>query len=73
MECSRRVAYENDAKTTRYDRAMMCNYGVTAPLWERQNADSCQEHASTALSASACKILTNLQDEDTYRKFIVVV
>ena len=51
----------------------MCNYGVTAPLWERQNAGSCQEHASTALSASACKILTFLQDEDAYRRFIVVV
>ena len=31
MECSRRVAHENDAKSTRY---MMCNYGATAPLWE---------------------------------------
>ena len=30
----------------------------------------CQEHASTALSASAFKILTILQDEDAY---IVVV
>ena len=45
------------------------NYGVTAPLWERQNAGCCQEHASTALSASACKILTFLQDEDAYRRF----
>ena len=51
----------------------MCNYGVTAPLWESQNAGSCQEHASTVLSASACKILTFLLDEDAYRRFIVVV
>ena len=28
MECSRQVAYINDTKL----RAMMCNYGVTAPL-----------------------------------------
>ena len=63
------MAHENDAKTTRY---VICNYAVTAPLWERQNA-SCQEHASTALSASACKILTFLLDEDAYRRFIVVV
>ena len=34
------------------------------PLWETQNAGSCQEQVSTALSASACKILTFLLDED---------
>ena len=43
----------------------MCNYAVTAPLQKEQ--------ASTALSASACKILTFLQDENIHRRLIVVV
>ena len=46
-------------------RAMMCNYAVTAPLQKEQ--------ASTALSGSACKILTFLQDENIHRRLIVVV
>ena len=42
----------------------MCNYAVTAPLKKEQ--------ASTTLSASACKILTFLLDEDAHRRLIVV-
>ena len=53
-------------KMTQKLRAMMCNYAVTAPLQK-------EKQASTALSASACKILTFLQDEDIHRRLIVVV
>ena len=53
-------------------RAMMCNHAVTAPLWETQRPGSWQGQASTSLSASACKILTFLLEEDTYKRLIVV-
>ena len=66
MECSHRVAHVNDAKTMRYDG----NQAVTVPLWETQNAGSCQGQASMLLSASACKILTFLLDEDAHRRLL---
>ena len=54
--------------------AMMCSHAVTVPLWEMaQNAGSCQGQASMLLSASACKILTFLLDEDAHRRLTVVV
>ena len=40
----------------------MCNYAVTAPLQKEQ--------ASMVLSASTCKILTFLQDENIHRRLI---
>ena len=61
MECSRRVAHVNDAKTTHYDVLL------------RGDRPLQKEQASTTLSASACKILTFLQDENIHRRLIVTV